>query len=186
MNIKLLVFSIYFLSVANCNSSKNIQKNKTANVDEAINFAISDFSKIKKLYKHDSTFWIILYTIPKNPDIVVVDIARNNAKLLLTKDVKVGIKGTFPSRYLVKNGKLFFWEDKDVPLTSEALAVFKQYDLLQHDDNGRRKTASFTIDESKKGAHYYFCKNNFSVYKRVITNIGVGYYTAPLIKCSGE
>jgi hypothetical protein len=156
-------------------------------VDEAINFAISDFSKIKKLYKHDSTFWISLYRVPKNDNIVVVEIVGNSiGKLLLTRDVKVGTKGRFPSRYLVKNGKLFFWEDKDVPLTSEALAVFKQYDLLQHDDNGRRKTASFTIDESKKGAHYYFCKNNFSVYKRVITNIGVGYYTAPLIKCSGE
>jgi hypothetical protein len=134
MNIKLLVFSIYFLSVANCNSIKNIQENKTANVDEAINFAISDFSKIKKLYKHDSTFWISLYRVPKNDNIVVVEIVGNSiGKLLLTRDVKVGTKGRFPSRYLVKNGKLFFWEDKDVPLTSEALAVFKQYDLLQDD-----------------------------------------------------
>jgi hypothetical protein len=186
MNMKLLVFSIYFLSVANCNSLKSVQENKAANVDDPINFAISDFSKIRKLYRHDSVFSITIYSLPKNKDIIGVEIVGYNGKFLLTKNVQAGNKGTFPSKFFEKNGKLFFWRDKDFMLTNKALSIFQRYNLLQDDDNGKRQTPSSVIDESKRGVHYYFCKNDFSIYKRVITSIAFGYYEGPSVNCENR
>ena len=43
---------------------------------------------------------------------------------------------------------------------------------------------SVNFNDSDKGADYYFCKNNLSKYKRVVTNIGLGYYKPPKLKCN--
>lgn len=171
------------MAVSGCNSSKRVVEKRGTSLDDAINIAIMDFLKKPKLYKKDTVFSILIHTGAKNEDIIVVAIGRNNTKLLITKDMTIGSKGKFPSKYLEKDGKLFFWWDDDIPLTNEALSVFKRYDLLQDDDNGRRTAPSFIIDETKKGVHYYFCKNDISKYKRVITNIGIGYYDSPSLKC---
>lgn len=97
----------------------------------------------------------------------------------MTKEAVLGSKGRLPSRYIEKNGKLFFWWDDDYSLTENTLAVFNKYNLLQGDKNGTIKVPDSIIDDAEKAAHYYFCKEDLSKYKRVITNKGVGYYDAP-------
>jgi len=186
-SMKFFLAVFILINMTSCKSSRMVANSKNGEVENAIETAIMNFSKIKKLYKNDSVFSVSLYNMPENENLVVVEIARNNTKLLLTKDIKVGKKvSKFPTKYLEKEGKLFFWWNDSTILTSEALSVFERYSLLQDDDNGRRRTPSFIINETKKGAHYFFCRKDFSIYKRVITNIGFGYYKPPLLKCGGE
>lgn len=166
-----------------CTSVKNTFAKSGNDQDDAIQIAILDFSKTPKLLKNDAVFSVELVGLSTNNNIMVVRIGKNNRKLLLTKDTKIGSKGKLPSRYVEKEGRLFFWWDDGYPLTEQALGIYKKYNLLQDDENGRVTIPDFIIDDAQKAAHYYFCKNEVSSFKRVITNKGVGYYTPPDIKC---
>lgn len=97
-------------------------------------------------------------------------------------DAVIGSKGKLASRYVIKNGKLFFWWDDNYPLTEETLAVFKEYDILT-EVMERGWIPDSSIDDAKKGAHYYFCRKDAFRYKRVVTNITTGYYEPPKLKC---
>ena len=177
--------------------------NQTGDKKEVIQNAILDFSNNGKLYKKDSVFIVsYLDTVHKMAlkklddrnyswnkgeaykDIVAVNIIVSYDQFLLTEDVKVGSKGVLPSRYIEKDDKLFFWWDDDYPLNEKTLDVFHKYNLLQDDKGGTIKYLDFTIDDAQKGADYYFCKNDLTKYKKVITNIGIGYYDAPDLKCN--
>lgn len=76
----------------------------------------------------------------------------------------------------------FFWWDDNYPLTEETLAVFKEYDILT-EVMERGWIPDSSIDDAKKGAHYYFCRKDAFRYKRVVTNITTGYYEPPKLKC---
>lgn len=176
--------------------------------DKAINNAVLNFSNSCKLYKNDSVFSVSFedsvfllafdrgasrwYRDKFYDDIVLVSISAHRIsvpceehcdKFLYTTNTTVGSKGKLPSRYIEKDGKLFYWWDDDYPLTEEMLAILWKYNLLYDDTKGLIGFPQFTIDDSQKGAHYYFCKNDLSKYKRVITNIGFGYYKPPKLKC---
>ncbi len=80
-----------------------------------------------------------------------------------------------PTRYNIINGKLFYLWDDNYPVTQEMITVLWKFNLLQMD----LIIPDFSTDDSQKGADYYFCKNNLSQYKRVVTSIGLGYYKLP-------
>ena len=106
-------------------------------------------------------------------------------KFLYTAQTTVGSKGTpLPSRYIEKNGKLFYWQDNDYALTEEMLAILWKYNLLCDDTDGMIGIPTYTIDDRLKGAHYYLCKNDLSKYKRIVTWIASGYYELPKLKCA--
>jgi hypothetical protein len=108
---------------------------KSGNRNEVIQNAILDFSKTTRLYKKDTVFSVTTGDV--NEEILVVRVGKNTTKLLLTADTRGGVKNKlFPSRFIEKDGKLFFWWDDDYPITEEALAVFKKYNLLQDDEGG--------------------------------------------------
>ncbi|MDR0231502.1 MAG: hypothetical protein LBI82_05220 [Dysgonamonadaceae bacterium] len=107
-----------------------------------------------------------------------------NDRFLYTAETIVGSKGKLPSRYIEKDGKLFYWWDNDYPLTEEMLAILWKYDLLFDDTKGLVGFPQFSIDEKLKGVHYYFCRNNLSKFKRVVTNIAPGYYKPPKLNCN--
>lgn len=157
---------------------------QTGGIDEMIQNAILDFSNTTKLYKKGTVFSVsVLEIVDKDP--LVVRIGENSMNLLLTKEAKIGSKGgKLPTRFIEKEGKLFFWQDDDYPLTEEALTVYERYNLLQDDEGGIITVPDFAINDAQKAAHYYFCKNDISEYKRVVTNIGVGYYDPPNLDCN--
>ena len=171
----------------------------------AIHNAIMDFSKSCKLYKNDSVFSVNFNDSVFNEAVLVRDnegtmqwkrgslyrgivsveiSASPEYKFLITSNTKVGSKGYLPSRHIIKEGKLFYWFDDSYPLTQEMLDLLWKYNLLQDDDSGLIIFPDNPINDSKKGADYYFCKNDLSKYKRVVTNIGLGYYKPPKIKCN--
>ncbi len=155
---------------------------KTGSQDEALQNAILDFSNSCRLYKKDKVF-VVQVSKNEYDKFICILIGVNNMKLLLTEQAIVGSKGKLPSRYIEKEGKLFYWWDNDYPLTEEALAIFHKYHILQDNKDGAIVLPEFEIDESQKDAHYYFCKNNLTKYKRVTTNKGMGFYDIPNLDC---
>lgn len=181
---KLAILIITTILIGSCNPVKKSFVKSGNSQDDAIQIAILDFSNTDKLLKRDSVFSIEIVGLPNNKDVMVVNIGKNNRKLLLTSDAKIGSIGKLPSRYFEKEGRLFFWWDDGYPLTEETLATFNKYHLLQDDKNGTIKIPDFIITDAQKDAHYYFCKSDISGYKKVVTKKGIGYYDPPSLKCS--
>jgi len=178
----LLPLTFFFES---CTSVKKAFVRSGNNLDDAIQIAISDFSKTRKLFKKDSVFFVDVMGLKNYNELIVVSVGNNISKLLVTKEAQIGSKGKLPSRYIEKGGKLFYWWDDNYPLTEDALDVFKKFNLLQDDKNGRIQLPKrLRFDETEKDVHYYFCKNDASTFKKIVTNRGMGYYVPPSLKCS--
>jgi len=98
-------------------------------------------------------------------------------KLISSYEVKDELKDKDLVEWAKDNKTLFY------PLTKEMLAVLWKFDLLCDDTEGLIQMPEFTTDNRLKGAHYYFCRNDLSRFRRVITNIGLGFYRPPRLRC---
>ena len=166
--------------------------------DAAIHNAILDFSKKINLFTKDVAFYVnfedsvfyeatLVRVYEKNythewkrgelyDGIASVEIMGVlGSKLYYSEESK----GRLPSRYVIKKGKLFYWYDDNYPVTDEMIAVLWKYDLLEED----YVISIESMSESKKSAHYYFCKNNMSKYKKIKPKYGLGFYNPPKVKC---
>ena len=204
------MLTFIFVYLMSCSSPKlNIVKTGENIREIAIRNAIEDFSNSCKLRKESSSFTVrfedsffklafdlespLINQVNSSDDLILVKISVNTIDIdcsdeccnryLYTKETTIGSKGKLPSRHIEKDGKLFFWWDNDYPLTEEMLALLWKYDLLCDDTEGLIHFPTFTIDEDQKGAHYYFCKEDLSNYKRVVTNVAPGYYKVPKLIC---
>lgn len=165
--------------------------------DVAISMAIQDFSTSCPLFKRDSVFYVAFEdSVFHKPALVRVNERSHTHEWIrgehLDGEVCVCISGgvamqyTFaeqyraglPTRYAIRDNKLFYWKDDNYPVSEEMINVLRKYGLLTMDDS----FLDFYEDDSRKGADYYFCKNNPSKYKRVVTNIAFGYYEPPILK----
>jgi len=211
MKTRHLILSATFVIVSfvGCASFKNNLKKNGENIrDVAFHNAILDFSNSCRLYKNDLIFSVSFEdsvfclafdrkAFRWNRDkyyenMILVGISAHRIsvsceeccdKFLYTAKTTVGSKGKLPSRYVEKDDRLFYWWDDDYPLTEEMLAILWKYNLLCDDTDGLIGLPTYTIDDRQKGADYYFCKNDLSKFKRVVTNIGRGYYKPPNLKC---
>jgi hypothetical protein len=108
-------------------------------------------------------------------------------KLLPNAEDKIGTHNPhFPTRFSVQGGKLFYWYDSTFNINKElisALVRFNHIDSLNVKGFVGIPGTSSSIDDSKKGADYYFCKRNLLKYKRIITRTAMGWYEAPSINC---
>lgn len=202
MKTKYLQVLILLLLFVSCGAFKNGLK-KNGGDKEAVENAILDFSNTSGLFKRDSVFTVGIYNelnrmvletngngndrwVEGKPyeGIIAVNISASYDKMLLTDSIKVGKKGVkIPTRFVEKEGNLFYWWDDDYPLTQEALDIFSKYGLLQDDEGGWVKFPDFSINDAQKGVDYYFCKNDLSQYKKIVTNKGIGFYDAPKLDC---
>jgi len=185
---KHIFFAIFFaIAYCSCSTSKTAmqQGEKPKNV---IQIAIEDFSTRCRLAKEDSIFGVTLWNLPKDgrfKDFVVVSIMRYNEKVILGPEAIIGSTGKVESRIYEKDGKLFLWRDDNYPLTQETLETFRKHNLIET-DSIKMKYPDYPRDDSQKGADYFFCKDNLAVYKRVITNRGMGFYEPPVLKCGAN
>ena len=202
MKTKILIFLAAFLLLLGCFSIKKSTTLIGTTLQEvAINSAIRDFSTNCDLFKKDSVFSVnfedsVFYKATliqadkeKYKDgrthqwkrgvlydgIASVEIAGSHYQYYYSEETK----GKLPTKYVIREGKLFYWWDNNYPVTEEIIAVLWRYNVLQKD----YIIPDFSSDESQKVAHYYFCKNDLYKYKRVVTNIGLGYYEPPKLKC---
>ena len=194
-NIFLIIISCL---LSGCKSSIVILQKETDQTEDFINVAISDFVSKCSLFKKDSVFKIsvedtlvelsfqseqsrwILDTVYQN--ILVVNVFGLINKVWYFSDAVIGSKGKLPSRYVIVKGKLFFWQDDNYPLTEEILSVFKRYNILT-EMMERGALPDNPINDAAKAADYYFCRNDVSNYKRVVTHVATGYYEPPKLKC---
>ena len=193
----------FFLLLGCCSIKKYTMLIGTNLQEEAINLAIEDFSTKCNLFKKDSVFSVTFEdSVFYKATLIQVDKEKyedgrthqwKRGNLLDgVASVEIGGNGDYqfyyseetksklPTRYVIKDGKLFYWWDKKCAVTEEIIEVLWRYNMLQT----YSIIPNFSIDESQKGAHYYFCKNDLSKYKRVVTNIGFGYYKPPKLKCN--
>lgn len=113
-----------------------------------------------------------------------INIFPNVEKILLSADVKVGLKGKIvPSRFIEVNDKLYLLWDPDYPLTQELLDVLGKYHLLQDDEGGILTHPDEVAIHSHKSVDYYYCKDSLYWYKRVFINKTIGDYEPPPLKC---
>ena len=195
-----IILLLLWLLLVNSYSQEKYIPQSTNFAEFAIYEAITDFADNCRLFKQDSIFHIRIqdtlkhYTLQRNQgalkwicdsvyaNLFVINIIPSINKLFYLPDAVVGSKGKLPSRYVIVKGKLFYWDDDDYPLTEETLSVLKKYDALTDMINDGMLPET-VIDDSQKGASYYFCKNNLSIYKKVITNLSTGFYNPPKLRC---
>lgn len=199
----LLLISIAFL-FESCGSFKK-ELFKTGGKEEAIQNAIIDFTNTSKLYRKNSVFDVsfqdTLYRMvlrrinEQNAEWIVgepyneiksVSISAASIKMLLTEDVKEGSKGKLASRYIEKNGNLFYWWDDDFPLTEETLAILHKYNLLQNNEGSWEEFPDIISNNSLEAVDYFFCRNDLSKYKKIRTKKAIGYYDAPNLECETQ
>ena len=197
MKTQIIVYFSVLLLMFGCSSLKKVMETEGENLQEvAIHNAILDFSKSCKLYERDSVFSIDFSDSVYN-EAFLVQVDEKTGKWergsLYDGIVSVEInafpayqyyyseetKSNLPSRYIIKDGKLFYWWDDNYPVTEEIITVLWKYNLLQTD----LIIPDFSTNDNQKGVDYYFCKNDLSKYKKVINNIGLGYYKPPKLKC---
>jgi hypothetical protein len=177
----LLLVSMPFFILWNACSPFKDNLIQSGDKNDAIKNAILDFSNTSRLYKKSTVFYVQVINL--NKDKLGISISKSGVKILLTAKTKVGSKGYAPSQYIEKKGKLFFWRDDNYPLSEDALNIFTKYKITQSDEGGLIVFPDHEIDDSQKGVHYYFCRNNLLNYKKVTTNIGMGYYDPPRLNC---
>lgn len=170
--------------------------------DSAIRRAISEFTKPGGFRKPGSVMVIYymdsLYLVAYEPvavgenkvvrgefvnDLVVVKMIEDHKPYLYGSKLTVEAEDYLPSRFVEKNGMLFMWRDRNYPTTPQSLAILRKYDLLADDQGGQLLELEKPYKEGKKSFHYYFCRNDFSHFKRVKTTAAVGFYPPPKIKC---
>jgi hypothetical protein len=119
------------------------------------------------------------------PEIIAVNIVSTPFKFLFDTTARMDMQNrVIPTRVIEKDGRLFIWNDDHYTLTDSTLKILNKFHLVER--GTKRDLDRFLIfgtDDSKRGATYYFCRSNLSVYKRVITNVAIGYYNPPHITC---
>ncbi len=183
--VPLFLLTAFILSFIGCAPFKKALV-KSGKANEAIQNAILDFvSTHGKTYKRNAVFSVSFRdTLYKTIDIkldngnyvgvhhnidedmVAVTILPSQYKFLLTSDIKIGCKTWLPSRFLEKDGKLFYWFEDSYPLTTEALAVFKKYNIVEDDKGGTIKYIDNGSDERTKAVDYFFAEIIYPVTKK--------------------
>ena len=188
--------------LSGCSSLRQSMQSTGISLQEvAIQNAILDFSTNCSLFKKDSIFFVNFHDSVFYGGYYI----RVDEKAYKDRRTHTWIRGAFvngivmveiiefydsfyystkeketilPSRYAIKDGKLFYWWDDNYPLTEELIVVLRKYNLLQtHFPEG-------SMNIVQKEARYYFCKNNLSRYKRVIKGMGMKKYNPPKLKCN--
>ncbi|PSL25866.1 hypothetical protein [Chitinophaga ginsengisoli] len=178
-----ILFTVFFaIACYSCSTSKTTVQQGDPPKD-AIQIAIEDFAEKCKLYQEDSIFRIKVWNYNQHKDFLIVSILGLRRKIILEPEDTIGSMGKSENRFYERDGKLFLWRDNNYPINREALGAFQRYNLIEM-DSLKMKYPEYSRDDSQKAAVYFFCKNNLAIYKRVITNRGVGYFNPPILKCS--
>ncbi|WP_439152822.1 hypothetical protein [Winogradskyella sp.] len=150
----------------------NTLKQRSDTTTQAIELAISDFYSSNILIENHKIFAVAhtevlqlvkLMDDPRKTDNIyqsLISVIITADALKLSEDVtsKIGTKGiTIPSRYIEKNGNLFFWWDSNYAFTEETYNTYKTYGVI--DDNLDSKD---NPNQLKEGVKYYFCTKDLT------------------------
>lgn len=181
MKKNLIILFVISLFLTGCITWKQGMLSKGTK-DEAIKNAIFDFLHKGEFDKSDTVFFI--YTKDIKDDILGISISAESNKIAVITENKIDYSyKAFPTSYIEQSGKLFYWKDSTQTESKELInKLFKmnRVDTVIIGQFFPRRER----DDSKKAMHYYFCKNNLLIYKRVHTSIGLGWYEVPKLHCN--
>lgn len=198
INVIILISILLFFP--KCSSIKNSLK-QNGGTNGAIANAILDFSETSPLFKKDSVFVLSIespfktFLRKKNTilrdtiiyqDIIAINILGVSKKFLSMEGVssmaikEINYKQKVPSHYKIVKGKLFYWYDNNSPITEDIFNILNRYNLIT---NNIEEAHYYSVDDTKKGVDYYFCKNNILKFKKITNNIASGHYKPPRFKC---
>ena len=177
MNLMKVILFFMFLLGIGCKAYKNNIEITGENSDFIEN-AIFDFSK-SSLFKNGFVFQLRVEKV--NEDTILVTIIEGGENKYLYSNLKNIDENNLPSRCLELDNKLFVWRDDAYKINKKIFDLLMKYNLLQDDEGGMVLLPDSAIDDSKKGADYFFCIRNSKIYKRIISN--KGHVPIPVIKC---
>ena len=151
--------------------------------EQSIENAIYDFANTTMFFKKDSVFSISFNAAQDS--ILTVSILGATNKLYPTPNNNLGSSiPYFPTRYKEFENKLFVWYDSNYVVTKEIFQILDRYNHIDTVNlHGIVRIPDSTIEDSKQGVDYYFCKCDLSRYKKVKISIAVGYYEPPTLSC---
>lgn len=169
----------------------------SGDIDVAINNSITDFINTSKLFRVDSVFAV---NIIKNEDIYIVGIGGDVNKIYPYIRDTIGAKNDlFPTKYLIRKGKLFYWNDPEQKITQEIIDVLSKYDAIDLDWRDREYNIPLNIsdgdpkviyippmviDDAQKGVVYYICNSDFTICKKTGFDTIYHHYKQPKLKCN--
>jgi len=181
--LKLFIVLVIFLLFDSCVVSKwKVDLISEGNVNDAVSNVITDFLNTSSLSKKDTVFGVLI--TDTNDGVIKVGICGAVNKIYPRKESKVGTyDAIFPTRYLIRDEKLFYWSDTTQVITQEIVSVLEKYnqiDTLWWSSGG---LPDYVIDDGKEGIIYYICKNNLKNYKKTGSNTIRKHYNPPKLKC---
>lgn len=181
MKLKYLIILTLIFLFGSCSTWKNAMVVK-GNQNDAVKNAIMDFLHTSRLAKKDSIFSISIKSI--NKDIFGVSIfgARNKISVVTENEVDYSYR-SFPTKYFEQDGKLFYWIDSTENVSIELINKLSKMNRIDTAIVGKYFPER-SRDDSQKGVDYYFCKSDLKKYKKVSTNMAIGWYEPPKLECS--
>ena len=177
-----ILIVVVFIPFSHCATWRETLALK-GNINDAINNSIVDFTHTSNLSKTDSVFTISVIDI--NEETIIIGISVPSEVVYPTNKNKVGtFDNKFPTKYIINNSKLFFWNDSTQIITQEIFDILKQYNYI---DFSRSELSYILVggvhNDGVKGVVYYICKNNLKNYKKIGSNALRKHYKPPKLQC---
>ena len=125
----------------------------------------------KKLLKDDEVFNIEIDTLDN--DIINVRIlGMNYLPQLLDpeKDINGKHDWSFPTKYTIKNGKLFYWYDPNYVITQEIMDIMLAYDQIYY-MRWEYDFPDMLSNDFQDAAKYFFYRYDLTCYKKIESHI---------------
>lgn len=180
-SILLLALSIFMLSCATSKWKETLVSEGDINL--VVNNIITDFTHTSSLFKKDSVFSIII--TDTNDGKLVIGIGEAVNKIYPKAGFKIGdYDDIIPNQYVIKEGKLFYWNDSKNITNQEIIDILKKYDYIDFKWHEEYALPPLIIDDGAEGVVYYVCKNNYKNYKKTGANNIKKHYSPPVLNCN--
>jgi hypothetical protein len=133
------------------------------------------------------------------------DSTHQNCKIYPREENKVGTYDkVFPTRYIIKESKLFYWNDTTQIITQDIITVLERYNHIDFNwkdaiiqdiilaignidfnwkDDDFILTPQIVHNDGVEGIVYYICKNDLKNYKKKRVDNLRKQYKIPKLKC---
>ncbi len=203
--IKYLIIGLLF--IAGCRVQYIEGLEATGGKEVAIRNSILDFTHIKKLYESDNVFSIIYYDTLVTlktaevgdgynvisvedkvyDNIIALGIAAYYGRFPLFDSLGVDRRDHLPSRFYKVDEKIFYWYDDNYTATDSNIEQLLRFNIAEYIyDEKDQYLDEIRFSKAGKSATYYFCRNDLTIYKRVITKFGeseLRYVEPPNLNC---
>lgn len=181
--INLFIFIFLFFIFQNCKVWKmNLLHGQS--VDYAIKNATIDFVNTEKsLLAEDSVFEVVI--LERDEEIISVLILGQPNSYQVNKNIKPNeYSSIYPTSYIESANSLFLYNLEEVDFNLEVFEMLQKYSRIDSTFYLLDKVPPVGyIDEKKKGVYYFFCVKDFTLYKKIKSNLSYRSISRPKINC---